>query len=108
MSSDIVLQQGINTGLGWILEPPFDLTNLTFLCQVRAYEDPNAPLLAEFPVTVQVINTDTVVCATWTATESLQWCWNEGYMDIVVIDNGVPRQILDQAHVIVDKVVSHE
>ena len=103
----LTLQQGIATGYAWPIVDatgqPADLTGWTAECQVRQGEAPTATLLATLTSTVE----GSTVVVQWTAEESLAWEWSLARSDVLLIDpGGVPRLVVWQGSVLVDKVVT--
>lgn len=108
MTTSLVLQQGIASGYAWQIVDgdgqPADLTGWTVASQVRRSEDPGSALLHEF--TASIVGSSVTI--QWTAAESLLWTFTSGSYDVVLIDpDGVPRQVIAQGLVSVDRVVTH-
>lgn len=107
MGAAVVLQQGVASGYAWPIVDatgqPADLTGWSAASQVRDQERHTGTLLHEF--TAEVV--DSTVTITWTAAESLAWTFSFGHFDVLLIDpDGVPRQIVAQGTVSVDRAVT--
>lgn len=107
MGTELILQQGVASGYAWPIVDaagqPADLTGWSAASQVRDQERPTGTLLHEFTAAI----VDSTVTITWTAAESLAWTFSFGFWDVLLIDpEGVPRQIVAQGTVSVDRAVT--
>ena len=105
----LVFYQGITVGYRFPLTQPNGLPAETegwsAKCQIRSAEDYHSKLLFE---PTCFIDEESGIVVQYTAAESLEWKFKEGFYDIVLIDpEGVPRQIVDQGKIRVDKVVTN-
>ena len=113
MGESLTLMQGIDSAVGWILtnedgSAPENVDELSVKIQVRKWESPNAPLLAELTTSVQTVDEEVIAIGQWTAEESLAWEWENGFLDVVLFRSGRPVQVVDQCPVTLDFVVSHD
>lgn len=107
----LILQQGINGGFRYPLVdsnglPPAQgsLAGWSTKCQIRLEQNVLSPLLFAFD---SFIDDESGVVIQYTAAQSLAWTFDQGFYDIVLIDaEGIPRQIIDQGRIKVDKIVT--
>ena len=105
----LVLYQGITVGYRYPLVDgdglPANVAGWSAKCQIRAAEDHLSTMLFE---PTCYIDNESVVVIEYTAEQSLDWDWDKGYFDVVLIDPfDVPRQILDSGKVRVDRIVTN-
>lgn len=114
--SNLTLTQGVTSGYLWpIVTPtgdPADLDGYSARCQVRESEHPTSTLLTELTARAVTIRVEgaivrSYVAVTWTDTESREWAWTLGHMDVILRDaDGDGRVIVWQGTVAVDLAVT--